>query len=110
MSWDLHHSESERLAQEAQDEGGAERAPELYRRAAEAEERALAALDPAKSRTRCITAVSALSLWLKAGCFDAVAAKGEALLADDSLPYFANAQIEEIMKKAAENLRVRGFR
>jgi hypothetical protein len=105
MSWDLHHTESERLAQEAQGNGDVARARELYRRAAEAEARALVALDPAKSRTRAITAVSALSLWLKAGCLEMVETKGQELLADGSLPEFAQAQIREIVEQAAEGRR-----
>lgn len=103
MSWDLYHSESERLAHEAQDSGDAGTARGLYRGAAEAEERALVALDPAKSRTRGITAVSALALWLKAECLDVVTARGEELVADDSLPHFAREQIREILDQAAES-------
>jgi hypothetical protein len=105
MSWDLHHSESERLAQAAQTAlaaGDRQGAHDLYRRAAECEERALAELDPAKSRTRGITAVSALSLWLKGARHETVLHRGEELLRDDSLPHFARTQIREILQSATQ--------
>jgi hypothetical protein len=103
MSWDLHHSESEALAGEAEAlraRGDHLAALEMYRRAAQAEEAALAALDPAKSRTRGITAVSALSLWHKAGSRADVLRLGTQLLAGP-LPHFAEAQVREIMDAAS---------
>lgn len=99
MSWDVYHTESERLAAEAEalracgDNPGA---AELYRRAAEAEESALAAVDPTKSRTRGITGVSAVSLWHKAGQSAEVLRVGRRLLAEP-LPRFAHVQIREIV-------------
>ena len=69
MSWAIHHSQSEELASQAEvtlKKGDRESARDLYRRAAEAEERALEALDPSKTRTLGITVVSATSLWCKA--------------------------------------------
>ena len=103
MSWDLHHTESERLAQAAQvalAAGDRNRAHDLYGQAAESEERALAALDLARSRTRGVTAVSALSLWLKSARPETVRHKGEELLRDESLPHFARTQIHEILHSA----------
>lgn len=103
MSWDLHHSNSERLAQAAQAALAASdrtRAHDLYRQAAESEERALAELDLAKSRTRGVTAVSALSLWLKSAEIETVRQRGEELLRDESLPHFAGTQIREILHSA----------
>src|SRR5919197_197790 len=54
MTWADHHTQSERLAAEAElavRQGAAAQAVDLYRLAAEAEARALAALDPTKTRT-----------------------------------------------------------
>jgi hypothetical protein len=51
MDWDENHSESERLAGQAEvaaREGNRKRAAALYREAAEAESRALASVDPTK--------------------------------------------------------------
>ena len=68
MSWVSHHSESEhyaKLAEEAKREQNNARAVELHRLAAEAEILALVALEPTKTRTISITAVSAASLFTK---------------------------------------------
>lgn len=67
----------------------------------------MAELDAAKSRTRGITAVSALSLWLKGARLETVRARGQELLADESLPHFARVQIREILEDA-ERGRVHG--
>jgi hypothetical protein len=99
MSWDLHHGQSEKLAGEAEAlraQGDDHRAAEMYGHAARAEEAALAALDPAKRRTRGITAVSAVSLWHKAGEPAEVLRIGTRLLSDP-LPSFAHAQLREII-------------
>lgn len=103
MSWNLYHTESERLAGEAEAlrlRGDHSSAAEAYRRAAQLEERALEALDPSKSRTRGITAVSALSLWDKAGRAEEVHR-----LASSSwpsrLPHFAQAQAREFLDAEA---------
>ena len=69
MTWADLHTESERLAIEAQlalRTRNAGKAIELYKRAAEVERRALDQLDVSKARTRGITAVSAVALWFKA--------------------------------------------
>jgi hypothetical protein len=105
MSWDAHHTESEQLASEAElllSRGHRTQAANLYRRAAEAEERAFFALDAGKSRTRGITAISALSLWLKAGECEHVAELGERLLSTEALPRFAREQIGDIMDSLNE--------
>lgn len=99
MSWDLYHTQSEELAGEAEAlrvRGDHASAAELYRRAAECEERALEALDASKSRTRGITAVSALSLWDKAGKAGEVHRLAKRLLAEP-LPHFAQAQARELL-------------
>lgn len=105
MSWDAYHSESERLAGRAEvllADGRCDVAAEEYRRAAEAEERAFAELAPSKSRTRGVTAVSAVSLWLKAGELERVRALGARLLGHESLPTFAQVQIREILEDVEE--------
>jgi hypothetical protein len=105
MSWDLYHSQSEKLAGEAEAlrmRGDHRAAADMYQRAAEAEEAALRALDPAQSRTRGITAVSALSLWHKAGRTSDVLRLGEQLR-KGRLPHFAEAQVREIMDVAAHS-------
>ena len=99
MSWNVYHTESEKLAGEAEAlrlRGNHSSAAEAYRRAAELEERALEALDPSKSRTRGITAVSALSLWDKAGNAEEVHRLAKQLLAEP-LPHFAQAQAREFL-------------
>ena len=65
MRWDEHHSASERLATDAERaarSGDRAAAEELYRRAAEAEAAALDDVGREKSRTRGVTAVSAVAL------------------------------------------------
>jgi hypothetical protein len=69
MTWSDFHQRSEALASEAflaVRAGQVDQATALYAQAAEAEERALHALEPSKVRTLGITAVSAASLWFKA--------------------------------------------
>ena len=73
MSWIEHHENSERLASQAQvaaREGRRDDALALYARAADAEDRAIADLDPSKTRTLGISAVSAASLHYKANRLD----------------------------------------
>jgi hypothetical protein len=101
MSWAIHHTQSEELASQAEDalrKGDKARARELYRLSAEAEERALASLDPGKKRTLGITAVSAASLWFKAGEFKQAERLACHWIASDSLPAFAATQMQEILQ------------
>jgi len=100
MGWNQNHSESERFASQAEvaaRAGRRKRAAELYREAAEAERRALAAIDPLKIRTLGITAVSAVSLYYKAAERAAAADIGQRYLDAGSLPEFAQHQIREIL-------------
>jgi hypothetical protein len=101
VTWLEHHTASSRAAAEAEAaarQSASERSRSLYRRAAEAEEKALAALDPAKRRTLGITAVSAVALWCKGG--DPERAKRLAdRLAERDLPSFATRQIGEILRE-----------
>jgi hypothetical protein len=67
VSWNEHHSKSEKLASEAElafRAGNRKEAEQLYAEAATAEARALADLTPEKQRTIGITAVSAVALTL----------------------------------------------
>ena len=100
MSWAEHHTESERLASEAEVVArtkGATAAEDLYRRAAEAEERALNALDVRKRRTLGITAVSATALFYKAHEHARAQRLAYTWLATDDLPAFACDQLQEIL-------------
>ena len=65
MTWSEFHTESEKLASEAQillRQRNYPQAAELYKHAAELEEKALSSLQVSKERTRGITAVSAVAL------------------------------------------------
>ena len=84
MTWNQHHSRSERLAAEAESAtraGDADRAKELYRQAAAEESAAFGHLSTEKIRSRGITAVSAVSLFYKGQDYEAAErlARGEPL-------------------------------
>lgn len=73
MSWAEHHRKSEELAVSAEDasrKGQHSEAQALYIAAAKAESDALAALDPAKTRTVGITAVSAANFSGRSDVFE----------------------------------------
>jgi len=100
MSWLEHHRKSELLASDAEiasHRGDGERARELYKKAAEAEENALREVGHEQRRTYGITAVSAVSLFLKAA--EPQAARDLALRCLDSerLPDFAYSQMKELL-------------
>jgi RNA polymerase sigma factor (sigma-70 family) len=100
VTWLEHHTASSRAAAEAEiaaRESESARARTLYRRAAEAEEKALSELDPTKRRTLGITAVSAVALWCKGGAFDRAKQLAHRLAKKD-LPSFATRQIREILE------------
>lgn len=99
----MHHSRSEEYASQAEAalrNGDRERAVELYRMAAEEEALALSALDPKKTRTLSVTAVSAASLWFKAGEFRQVERIACQWLATDDLLDFAISQLQTILQTA----------
>jgi hypothetical protein len=101
MSWSINHSQSEELASQAEvafKQGERERAIALYRLSAEAEERALAALDSSKRRTLGITAVSATSLWFKAEEVQQAERVAYHWLASGLLPSFATIQLQELLQ------------
>ena len=101
MAWIEHHRTSEGHASEAEAcarLGKREDARALYALAANAEEQALKALDLSKARTYGITAVSAASLYFKAGQLDCAERIALASLGFDQLPAFARHQLRHIMQ------------
>lgn len=101
MTWAELHAESERLAIEAQlalRARNAGQAVELYKRAAEAERRALDQLDVSKARTRGITAVSAVALWFKAGEYALAEQLAHSMLADPHIPDFAREELRNLVQ------------
>lgn len=100
MSWDLHHSRSEKLASEAElamRAGDRSRAQELYRQAATSEQEAFNQLPPEKQRTRGITSVSAVALWYKGRQYDEAERLAHSYLAAGQLPQFAQTQLRELL-------------
>jgi hypothetical protein len=101
MSWAEHHKASEAAAIEAEQKfraGSAADATLLYTKAAELEQRALAALDASKIRTKGITAVSAVSLWYKAAAYERAEQLAHAMLADTALAGFARTDLRNLVQ------------
>jgi hypothetical protein len=101
MTWAELHGESERLAIEAQTALRArntEQAIQRYKQAAEAERRALDQLDVSKTRTRGITAVSAVALWFKAHEYLLAEQLAYAMLADPHIPEFARDDLRNLVQ------------
>ena len=108
MTWLEHHSRSERFASEAQaasNRGNRALARELYAKAAKAEEQALREVDPAKSRTYGITAVSAVALYWKAGQGTAARNLSQRCLVCDALPDFARRQLDDLLDTINQEVR-----
>lgn len=101
MSWADLHAEAERLAIEAQMAVQARRfndASGLYKQAAEFERQALDQVDPSKSRTRGITAVSAVALWFKAGEYALAEQLAYSMLAEAAIPDFAREELRNLVQ------------
>jgi hypothetical protein len=101
MTWAVFHSESEALASAAHEalaRHDGKRAAELFRRAAEAEEKALDAIAPDKLRTLGITATSAVALWYKAGELDEAARLAHRASAMQGIPAFALHDLRELLQ------------
>lgn len=101
MSWADLHRASEVAAMEAEQNfrsGQASVAAALYAQAAELEQQALTTLDPAKARTRGITAISAVSLWFKAARYEQAEQLAYAMLADASIAAFARADLRNLVQ------------
>ena len=101
MSWIEYHEASERLASTAQAalrDGQRQKARELYARAADAEQRAVADLDAAKTRTLGISSVSAVSLYYKAAMFERAEEVACRWLSAESVPVFAKEQLRILLQ------------
>lgn len=101
MSWSTQHSLSEKLAIEAltaSRAGNAPRAETLYRKAAENEAAAFDAIEDGKSRTRGITAVSAVSLWYKGHDYSSAEQFAYRCLARERFPAFAETQLRNLLQ------------
>jgi hypothetical protein len=115
VSWDRHHSTSEKLATEAtlaSRAGNPELAQDLYKQAAREEAFALDALKADKHRTRGITAVSAVALWYKGRDYASAEELAHRSMASPDLPTFARAQLRNLLQAvwttaAAESAGVR---
>lgn len=100
MTWlDLHRlSESRALkAHELMRAGEEEGAKREFAEAARQEEAALALVDGNKPRTLGATAVSAASLWYKAGEYAEAARVAHGQLAAGALPQFAKEQLDDLL-------------
>jgi len=100
VTWDQHHSTSEKLAAEASSAlhlGERTRAETLYRAAAEEEEAALKELGSDKVRTRGITAVSGVALWYKGKDYTAAERMAHKYLAEPDLPSFSAIQLRSLL-------------
>ncbi|NJN56989.1 MAG: hypothetical protein HC879_05550 [Leptolyngbyaceae cyanobacterium SL_5_9] len=101
MSWLVHHTQSEEYANQAEElcrQQDLDRAASFYRLSAEAEVKALNNLDPSKTRTIGITAVSATSLYFKAQEFLRAKRVAHKWLATELLPPFAIEQLEDLLQ------------
>lgn len=100
MDWLDLHKQSEELASQAHAllrSGDEVAARHAFAEAARAETDALAQVDPAKQKTLGITAVSATSLWFKAGDLHEAARLAHQMLASHALPDFAREQLDDIL-------------
>jgi hypothetical protein len=101
MSWGMYHDKSEQIsgaAEAALRAGDKAHAIELYRQAAEWENRALNELDSTKIRTLAVTYVSAASLWYKAQEYKMAEQAAYRGLAVGNLPLFAIDQLKDIIQ------------
>lgn len=101
MSWATHHSQSETLASSAElalRKGDKVEAEKLYQAAARAERAAFESLNSTKSRTRGITAVSAVSLAYKGKDYASAQNLACRCLSSESLPEFAVSQLQNLLQ------------
>jgi hypothetical protein len=101
MNWAEHHSDSERLACDADAairRGDLRLAAELFGSAAQAEVKALATLGSDKPRTLGITAVSAVALLYKAGELDEAERLAHHLSTLPGLPAFATDELQGLLQ------------
>ncbi len=104
---DLDHRASESLAIEAERAervGELERARDSYARAARAEESAAGRVPPSEPRVRTLLAISATSLWLKAGQLaEAVRTAGAFLASPDALTLDGRRELHAMVERARES-------
>src|ERR1035437_4486557 len=101
MTWIEFHTASgvaSIRAEEAFRGGDAANASLLYELAAESGQKAVAAVDSAKTRTRGIKAVSAVALWYKAAAFERAEQLAFSMLADALLPDFAKVELRALIQ------------
>lgn len=101
MSWNEHHSRSEKLVAEAEllrRTGEHERAGEVYCNAAKEEAVAFDALSVEKVRTRGITAVSAVALFYKGHDYAGAERTAYHCLTAGSIPGFAEAELRNLLQ------------
>jgi hypothetical protein len=101
MNWIQWHQQSEKLASEASmayRRNDLDGARSLYAQAADVEYKALQVLEAGKPRTRGITAVSAVSLWFKAGDFNKAEQLAYLMLGAGNLPEFATAELRTLVQ------------
>jgi hypothetical protein len=101
MSWAQWHKQSEQLASRAElaaRQNDLPLAHRLYQEAARAENQARQALDPKKTRTLGITAVSAVALWFKARQWKEAEQLSYLMLSHHDLPDFAAAQLRTLVQ------------
>jgi len=101
MSWLKNHTDSEKfasLADSALKEGNVNEAENMYKRAAESEEKALSFIDPSKKRTLGITTVSTVALYFKGKDFIKAEHIAHYWLSKGGLPEFAETQLQTILQ------------
>jgi hypothetical protein len=104
-TWSQLHALSEAAAIEAslaRYDGDSANANRLYAEAADYEEQALAVVDVTYGRTRGITAVSAVSLWYKAGQFERAGQLARTMLNDSTLPSYSRVELRELVEMVDE--------
>lgn len=101
MTWSSMHRQSEELAMAAHDAlqaGKSARARGLFAQAAAAEALAFDSIGADKGRTLGITAVSAVSLWYKAGRLAEAEHLAHRALAAGPMPEFATAELRALLQ------------
>lgn len=110
MTWAEHHRTSRTLAESAHDcaeRGERADARARFTEAAEAEERALACVNPeSEPRTFGATSVSATALWYKAGEFERARQVAQRALQMPTLARFARDQLDELLENMSPRRRV----
>jgi hypothetical protein len=107
VSWNLHHSASEKFVVEAEHAlrtGQRALAEDLYQEASLAETKAFDAVDVNKLKTRGVTAVSAVALSFKARRYAVAEQLAHRYLGEANLPRFAVLQIRDLLQAVWNSL------